>query len=104
MWWKFIILRDSYSTLEDQQECSKDLENSTLSVANEEDLVAVEMCLEHSSKEKEVNPPIWILVRMPQKACVKVEHYRSEDEILKDKMTKHALEHRQQLDQANNHP
>ena len=41
---------------------------------------------------------------MPQKACVKVEHYRSEDEILKDKMTKHALEHRQQLDQANNHP
>lgn len=37
---------------------------------------------------------------MSRRLCVKVQHYRSEVEALKDKITQQSLQHRKQFDQV----
>ena len=66
------ISGDPSCILEDQQTCSTDLENSTLSTACGEDFVAVEMRLEDSLKEKNDKYPYeYLHVGMPPKASCK---------------------------------
>ena len=85
---------------EDRQACSENLENSTFSIACGEDFVAVEMRLENCLKDNDEEYPYEYLIKCRERLHVRVEHYRSEVQTLKDKITEQALQHRKQLEQV----
>lgn len=84
---------------ETPQECNEDLDSS-FSVVCGEDMVAVEMRLEDEFKDEDEQYPRDYLLECRERLCVKVQHYRSEVEALKDKIAQQSLQHRKQLDQV----